>query len=155
MKKIFSYSYKTWYSFEFFIDNKIPSYNLITCVFWIIFSKENKVWLTKNHRWWELPWWHIEPGEDLENALNRELKEELWIDTYNYTLIWYKKITNFKKIKNRYGWYYPFPNSYILFYIWYSNSDKIYSFCKDTIDSKLCSFEEAFEIIDSENDKKY
>lgn len=152
MKKIFSHFYKK-YSFEFFLDENFPNLDLITFTFWVIFWEENKIWITKNHRGWELPGWHIEPGEDLETSLNRELKEELWVETWDYKLVWYKKITNFKKTKNRNWLFYPFPNSYIVFFIWKSLSEKKYSFCKDTIDSKLCSLEEALEIMDSENDK--
>lgn len=152
MKKIFEASHEK-YSFEFFLDNYLPQKDLITCVFAVVFGEENKIWITKNHRGWELPWWHLEENETLEIALNREIKEEIWVDSGEYDLVWYKKILNFEKTKNRNGGFYPFPNSYILFFTAKSISEKKFSFCKDTIDSKLCTFDEAMEIITSENDK--
>ncbi len=124
------------------------SHDLITCVFALV-TYWDKLYLTKNHRGWELPWWHVETWENLEQALERELKEEVWTTIHSSSLFGYKKYTNYKKLPNREWWFYPFPHSYILFYIaeWTWEDHKIE--CPDTLDYGLFSYEEALEKIDS------
>lgn len=133
-------------------DDAIPQ-ELITCVFAFV-RFEWKVYLTKNFRGWELPWWHVEKWENLDEALVRELKEEVWTTAKTKKLFWYKKYTNHKKLPNRDWWFYPFPYSYILFYIceWTGDDAKIE--CPDTLDYWLFSYEEALEKIGSRGTKK-
>lgn len=50
---------------------------------WIILFNHRKYWkcviLVKEKDWkYWLPWWWINRGEDIKNALKRELREELW-----------------------------------------------------------------------------
>lgn len=32
---------------------------------------------------WDLPWWGLDHGEDIETCLKRELKEEMWLEIIN------------------------------------------------------------------------
>lgn len=131
--------------YEFIEDSKIPDLEKITCVFSLVLFWD-KVFLTKNHRWWELPWWHIENSENLEQALRREIREEVCTDIDTYKIFWYKKYYSKKKILKRDWWYYPFPNSYILFYISKSNW-KIHDLLDydETLDFWLFSIKDALE----------
>lgn len=151
MKKFFQNSFKH-YSFEFIQDKNIPDLDLVTCVFAFVKS-EWKIFLTKNHRWWELPWWHIEKWESLENALQREMKEEIWATVKNIKFFWYKKIINFEKIKNREWWFYPFPNSYILFYVCDLDEKNVKIDCEDTLDYWEFDLEKALDLVDEDNKK--
>jgi len=151
MKKHFKSTYSE-YSWEFFQDEKIPDSDLITCVFAVV--KYNwKFFLTKNHRWWELPWWHIEKWENLKECLDREMMEEIWVKVDNEKFFWYKKITNFEKTKNRDWWYYPFPNSYIVFYVCDAVCTNSKIFCPDTLDYWLFSYDEVLKKADEDNRK--
>lgn len=143
MKKYFTEEYED-YSYEFIKDNIYPNENLVTCIFAFV-KFENKIYLTKNHRWWELPWWHIEKWESYNDALARELAEEIGTTIKTKTLFWYKKIINIKKVKNKDWNYYPFPNSYILFYICEWSWKKCKINCVDTIDYWLFSIKDAKE----------
>lgn len=148
MKKIFSWWYDA-YSFDFIEDKTYPDKDKVTCVFGLVKSWD-KIWLTKNHRGWEFPGGHIEKWESLETSLKRKIQEEIGIDLLKYSYIGYKKITSNAPQKNRAWWYYPFPNSYILFYICEWPKERVYNLCPETFDVKLCSYEEARELINSE-----
>ncbi len=153
MKPIFSHTY-TNYSYEFFLDANLPDKDLVTCVFCVLTDESSKIWLTKNHRGWELPGGHIEVWEDFESALKREMQEEIGVEADDFILKGYKKITNFEKTKNREGGFYPFPHSYILYFIGKSVSKKVVPFPyehDETEASDIFSLEEAYKIIDNPN----
>lgn len=140
------------FSFEFIEDSNFPEKKLVTCVFALV-KFEWKIYLTKNHRWWELPWWHIEWNETFDEALDREMWEEIWTKIENKKLWGYKKILNFKKTENRNGWFYPYPYSYILFYITEWTGDNYKIPCPDTIDYWLFTVEEALEKVNLGSNK--
>ena len=151
MKKYFKNFFKH-YSFEFIQDKKIPDLDLTTCVFALV--KYNwKFFLTKNHRWWELPWWHIEKLENLKECLDREMMEEVWVKVDNEKFFWYKKITNFKETKDRDWGFYPFPNSYIVFYECDAVCLDSKISCPDTLDYWLFDLDEIFEMVNEDNKK--
>jgi len=149
MKSHFKSTYSD-YAWEFIQDKNIPDLELITCVFALVKYKW-KFFLTKNHRWWELPWWHIEKWENLKECLDREMMEEIWVKIENEKFFWYKKITNFEKVKNRDWWFYPFPNSYIIFYICDATCTNSKIFCPDTLDYWLFDYDEVLEMVDEDN----
>jgi len=101
-----------------------------------------------------LPWGHIETGENFDEALTREMSEEIWTTVKNKKFFGYKKYYNSEKISNRDWWFYPFPNSYIIFYIaeWTWDDEKIE--CPDTLDYWLFTVEEALEKVESRWTKK-
>jgi len=141
------------FSYEFIEDGNFPERELVTCVFTMLY-KEWKIYLTKNHRGWELPWGHIEKWENFDEALDREMAEEVWTGVKNKKLFWYKKYFNYEKIKNRDWGFYPFPYSYILFYIWEATGEDCKIECSDTLDYWLFNFEEALEKVESKWTKK-
>lgn len=130
-----------------------PEKGNVTCVFALL-QFEWKIYLTKNRRGWELPGWHIEKWEDFDQALQREMQEEAWTRVKNKRLFWYKKYTNYEKVPNRDGGFYPFPHSYILIYIAESTWEDVKIDCPDTLDYGLFSIEEALEKIDSKWTRK-
>lgn len=152
MKTHFKEEYSNAY-YEFIETDEIPKKDLVTCVFAFV-SYKWKVYLTKNHRGWELPWGHIETGENFDEALTREMSEEIWTTIKNKIFFGYKKYYNSEKIENRDWWFYPFPNSYIIFYIaeWTWEDKKIE--CPDTLDYWLFTIEEALEKVNSRWTKK-
>lgn len=156
MKKIFETSYEK-YSFEFILDENFPDRELVTCVFCLLQNENGDIWLTKNHRWWELPGGHIEPWEDYETALQREIVEEVWVEATDFQFQGYKKITNFEKTPNRHGGYYPFPYSYILFFSGKSVWEKMRNFPSgedETEDSGIFSYKKVLQQITSESDRQ-
>ena len=132
-----------------FLENE----KLATCVFSML-TFEWKIYLTKNHRGWELPWGHIEKGENFDEALAREMAEEIWTKIKNKKLFGYKKYKNYEKVKNRDWSFYPFPYSYILFYIWEATWENFKIDCPDTLDYWLFTIKEALKKVESEWTKK-
>lgn len=102
---------------ELILDNKLPDSKLYNSVVSCCFEWES-ILLTKNYRWWELPWWHLDWDETTVEALHREIKEEIWAQVNSYKLVWYYKITSTEPRLRKGTWtYYPFPISYIPFYL--------------------------------------
>lgn len=77
---------------------------MIIKVRWIII-KENKIFLVKDFGSWKymLPGWKIEKWEWIIEALNREIKEETWINAKIWDYIWFKEyISNKNEITIQY-----------------------------------------------------
>jgi len=152
MNKEINHFTEKYEKFEYsFIENPefLEDKNLVTCVSSMLTYKW-KIYLTKNHRGWELPWGHIEKGENFDSALDREMAEEIWTKVKNKKLFWYKKYKNYNKIKNRDWGFYPFPYSYILFYIWEATGKECKIDCPDTLDYWLFTLKEALGKVESE-----
>ena len=107
---------------EFHLSSFFPKRNLCSAVFALVKYKDGIV-LTKTYRGWEMPGGHIEKGETVEEALKRELLEEVGAYISKSKFIGYRKITAKKPIpvdeKRKLS--YPFPISYIPCYIVYSD----------------------------------
>ena len=128
------------WSWELILDNNLPEEKLITSVVSCCFYKDN-ILLTKNSRWWELAWWHIEEWENILQSLHREVKEEVWADIISEKYIWYYKLKPLRAIQRKNWEYYPFPYSYIPFYL--CECDNIQKFTWDEIlDTKILKLSE-------------
>lgn len=111
-------------SWEFYLSDYLPEPNLCTAVFALLKHK-GKVVLTKTHRGWEMPGGHIEEGETIEEALQREILEEAGAHVVRFKLIGYRKIITKKQNLNGRNANYPFPFSYIPHYIAVAEADLV------------------------------
>lgn len=101
---------------ELYHSDTLPEWAICTAVMGIALH-DNKILLTQNHRWRELPGWHVELWETNEQALIREMKEEWWVDIIDYQLVGYRKIINLQNKLNKATWeYYP-PVAYMPHYL--------------------------------------
>ncbi len=60
----------------------------------VIFNPDNKILLCKTHKWdgkYVIPGGHIELGEEMEDALRREILEETGLEIYDIKLIGLKE----------------------------------------------------------------
>jgi 8-oxo-dGTP pyrophosphatase MutT (NUDIX family) len=111
-----SWSLSNITQWELYHTDSLPDWAICTAVMWIALH-DNKILLTQNHRWRELPGWHIEIWETNEEALAREMQEEWWVDITSYQLIGYRKIINLQTKTNKATWE-PYPEiAYMPHYI--------------------------------------
>jgi ADP-ribose pyrophosphatase YjhB (NUDIX family) len=103
---------------EFFLSEEFPPENLVCVTIWIVQYKDNFIF-TENHRGIEMPGWHIEPWESIQEGLKREIAEETWaIIKEKYKLIWHTKVHNKTKKKRKdWKWYYPSPHAYVAYFL--------------------------------------
>ncbi|MDD4661900.1 MAG: NUDIX domain-containing protein [Candidatus Pacebacteria bacterium] len=130
---------------EFYLSDEMPKQELCSAVFALVKYKEGVV-LTKTHRGWEMPGGHIERGESIEEALGRELLEEVGAYINELKFIGYRKLTSKKPIPidtHKRNFPYPFPVLYIPYYIVDTNKlikpigDK-----EEVLEAKVFSLEE-------------
>lgn len=143
MTVLFSWNRPNWTKREFYETREMPDDKSCISASWIFFYDE-KVILVQNKRWREIPWWHREIGESIEETLIREMKEEIWIDLKiekNYKVWWYRKVYSDKDIPNRDWWLYPFPN-YLITYIWKIENKPSKPIWDDVVSMWLFSYEE-------------
>jgi len=141
-----------WYPYQIIKNDLFPDKDLVTAVFMLALF-DSKIFLTKNHRWWELPWGHIEYNETFLETLSREVLEEVGTNIKNSKYWWYQKIILEKPITKKDWWYYPFPNWYILYFTWTSTWEIFPTSWLETISSWLFSLNEALNIIENKDTK--
>lgn len=66
-------------SWEIHVVDYVPDESLVTAVLGFAYDSDGKIILTRNHRGWDLPGGHVEPGETIIEALHREMHEEAGI----------------------------------------------------------------------------
>lgn len=76
---------------EFYLSDKLSDIKLVAAVFGIPLYN-NKIALTKSYRGWELPGGHLDEDETIEEALVREIKEEIGVEISDYKIIGFRKV---------------------------------------------------------------
>jgi len=102
-------------AWEFFLSRTMPPEDLCTAIACVaIADDDDNVILARNNRGWEILGGHIEEGEDVVQALQREALEEGGFVVNGYQLFGHRKVTALRKVPHdqREG-HYPFPVSYI------------------------------------------
>lgn len=65
----------------YFMKNIVPPCFYRLSVKALIHDDEWRFLLVKEDNWlWELPWWGIDHGENLQKCLKREIQEEMWLE---------------------------------------------------------------------------
>jgi 8-oxo-dGTP pyrophosphatase MutT (NUDIX family) len=117
LRKISSGNWSDSVLWELYITNEMPPRELCTAVFCLAVHNDDTIVLTKTKRGWELLGGHLEDRETLEQALFRETHEEGGYTPETYELLGYRKITATKPTPARGGKMYPYPVSYIPYFI--------------------------------------
>ena len=151
MKQVLQGNFSPDVTWELFQSNSIPHPEKITAVIGIVLDSTNKIFLTKNARWWDLPGGHIEAGESIEQALKREVSEEAGTNIRDIRTWWYRKISSITPIKNRDGGYYPNP-SYIWYYTATSTGDLYHPHGEEVIESKTFLLREGVQVVQDQVD---
>ncbi len=135
----------TW---EFVISPELPPLELCTAICCIL-SHQEKLFLVKNNRGWELPAGHIELGETVEQAILREVREEAGVAINPPTIFGHKKLTSLQPVprKDNPHLYYPFPHAYVIFAFANAESVAEEPYHADIYDKKLATYHEALETL--------
>lgn len=135
-------------SWQFVASTEQPNRELCTAVCCVT-TFDNKLLLVKNKRGWECPAGKIKSDESLEQAAAREVREETCALISRPQLFGYKRLTALEQVPrvDEPTLFYPFPNSYVVFF--YANavafSDE--PLAKDIEEVKLASYGEAKELL--------
>ncbi len=126
---------------------------VVSAIMWIIKSPEWYVYLTRNKRWWDLPWGHVDPGEHYMDSLYREFEEEAWSKiSWTVKLWWYNAYDSDEPLSNWHGGFYPIK-SCIPFYIWKSTWEEFKPYWEEVIESCRLPIQEVIEMVSSEVDR--
>lgn len=79
--------------YQLVIDDKMPSLELVTAVFGLIFSGECFLMTKLKARGWDIPGGHVKPGETPEATVRREIYEETAVRVINLRLFAHEKFT--------------------------------------------------------------
>lgn len=133
---------QTW---QLFKSNELPDAALCTAVYCLaILPETNQVVLTRNHRGWEMLGGHIEPGENIEQALLRECLEEGGFTPEHYQLFGHRKVTAKKPVPHnqKVDSFYPFPHGYIPHFIAMSTLPLQQPTGEEIVESRAFAFDE-------------
>lgn len=95
----------------------MPNRDLCTAVCSIT-TFRNRLVLIKNKRGWEFPGGHIEQEETIEEAIEREAREEACAKLRTPKMFGFKKISSLHRApyRNNPSLFYPFPHAYVVFF---------------------------------------
>lgn len=105
-------------NWEVSASSKLPPLELVTAVFCVAITQKEEIILARSKRGWGMLGGHIENGESIEAALERESVEEGGFTPAHPRLFAEMKITPENPVlrPNSEQDYYPFPASYQLYY---------------------------------------
>lgn len=135
-------------SWQFIPSTEQPNRELCTAVCCIT-TFNNKLLLVKNKRGWECPAGKIKGDESLEQAASREVREETRALINRPQLFGYKKLTALEQVPrvDETTLFYPFPNSYVVFFYADAIAFSDEPLAKDVEEIKLASYDEAKELL--------
>lgn len=130
---------------KFIVSKEKPDSNLCTAAFCVTSYRGALLLIQNRKRGWEIPGGHIDEGEEIEQALIREVMEETGAVIENPQMFGYKIVLPASPIPHRdkKGAFYPFPFSYVPYY--HAEASEILSLklTPDVIDIQLVSPDEA------------
>lgn len=140
---------------KFYPSTDLPPSNLCTAVFCLPFQRDKILLVRHPNRNWEMPGGHIDDGEDVYQALQREVLEEGRIKIVNPRIIGYRKVITTTPQDRRDGkTKYPHPFSYIPFFM--TRFDEIEDSVPESeiLERKLFSREEASVVLQRDSNYK-
>lgn len=130
---------------KFIVSKEKPDPSLCTAVFCVTSHRGALLLVQNRKRGWEIPGGHIDEGEEIEQALVREVIEETGAVIENPQMFGYKIVLPVSPIPHRdkKGSFYPFPHSFVPYY--YAEASEILDIklAPDVIDIKFVNFSEA------------
>lgn len=121
-------------------SRRLPAPNLITSVHLFCFSGDALLLVEHNARGWDIPGGHVEPGEDLQSALQRELLEEAAAIAERCELFAHLEIDAGPLPPA--GYRYPTPRSYICCFIGELTSLEEFTAAHETTQRRLFMIDE-------------
>jgi 8-oxo-dGTP pyrophosphatase MutT (NUDIX family) len=139
-------------SWEIYLSSMTPSIGLVTAVACVAISntETNEVVLTRNQRGWEVLAGHIKEGESPLEALSREALEEGGFEISKTVPFGYRKITALKRPgpESR-AFNYPFPVSYIAYFLAYTERPLKAVTGEEIIESRAFSVIDRQKLVDN------
>lgn len=134
---------------KFIVSKEKPDSGLSTAAFCVILHHGTLLLVQNKNRGWEIPGGHIDEGEEVEQALTREVLEETGAIIENPQMFGYKIVLPVSPIPHRdkKGSFYPFPRSFVPYY--YAEASEILDIklAPDVTGIKLVNFNEAKSIL--------
>lgn len=130
---------------KFIVSKEKPDPNLCTAAFCVTSHRGALLLIQNRKRGWEIPGGHIDEGEEIEQALIREVMEETGAVIESPQMFGYKIVLPVSPIPHRdkKGSFYPFPQSFVPYY--YAEASEILDLklAPDVIGIKFVNFNEA------------
>lgn len=134
---------------KFIVSKENPDSNLCTAAFCVTSHSGSLLLVHNRKRRWEIPGGHIDEGEEIEQALIREVMEETGAVIENPQMFGYKIILPLSPIPHRdkKGKFYPFPYSFVPYY--YAEASEILDLklAPDVTSIKFVNFNEAKKML--------
>lgn len=106
-------------SLKFILSDTLPDTRLVTSVIAVLRYQHQFILVEHKDRGVDFPGGHVEPGETPDTAMRREIQEETGGSVRDMRLFGYLVLSPAAPIArtDRAGEFYPFPHSYLPFYL--------------------------------------
>lgn len=96
------------------LASQLPPQKLVTTAFALAFMNDHLLMTNLSKRGWDIPGGHVEPGEQLEETVRREVHEETGALLASLHLLGYQRLRLLGPRPREYR--YPYPESYQVIY---------------------------------------